>query len=557
MNNVNSTVVSCQQDNAFDEGVVTMQGRESSRSRALYEALALALFGVVASYLVVSFGVAQRLISMTEKGQQIGFMDVAAVLLILLSCLFVFVVRRCWVLWRRLQQQAAFVESIDPQSLHDSLTRLPNRRMAIERLQTELSRGMRDGSEVAVQTIDLDRFRQLNDVLGHDIGDELLKVCAARLAMTIRDMDMLARIGSDRFVVIQPGVRDRESTTILSARLVRAMDEVCVIKGQTIDVSISVGAALSSPTEREPAELLRVADIALNRAKADGGGAYSFFETDMDIRLQDKRLMEQELREAIKADALVLFYQPLFDVNSRRLIGFEALLRWHHDRRGSVSPADFIPLAEETGLIIGLGDWVLERAVLDALRWEGNGKIAVNLSPVQFRDRSLPAKVASVIKRSGFPANRLELEITEGVLIEDADTALNMLVELKALGVRISMDDFGTGYSSLSYLKRFPFDKIKIDRSFVSQLQSGSEDAAIVRAILAMGHSLGMIATAEGVESAEQLSYLLDEGCDEAQGFLLGRPMPFSNALALTRAEASAVGTLAANDFHHGKCAKL
>ncbi|ASJ76686.1 putative signaling protein [Granulosicoccus antarcticus IMCC3135] len=243
--------------------------------------------------------------------------------------------------------------------------------------------------------------------------------------------------------------------------------------------------------------------------------------------------MEQDLRTAIKTRALALHYQPLFTIQDQKILGFEALLRWRHAERGYISPTEFIPLAEETGMIFGLGEWVLEQACADALAWGGGRKIAVNLSSIQFRDPNLPATIGAIIKRSGLPADRLELEVNAGVLIEDTDAVMGMLVEIRALGVRISMDDFGTGFSSLSSLKRFPFDKIKIGRAFVSQLLADNEDGVTVKAILALGHSMGMVASAEGVESAEQFDYLHLEGCDEAQGFLLGRPMPFEYALAL------------------------
>lgn len=500
----------------------------------------------------------EQMMAFVTRFTGVNVAELAAVLMVTSLVFLVFSYRRIVDINIEQAKRTQIEVTIDHLAMHDPMTGLPNRILAKSRLQTELSRALREGSQVVVHAIDIDRFKQINEVLGHEAGEDLLKIFSRRISDTIRDMDTLARLGADKFVLLQPCVHGSQAAVSMAKRLLAVMDDTLHINGQELKVSISVGIVLSSASNSNAAELLRNADIALNRAQVAGGARYCFYETEMDKHLQDKRLMEEDLREAIRLNMLSLYYQPLFDVNSRRLLGFEALLRWNHAQRGFVSPSEFIPLAEETGLIIGLGDWVLERAMQDAMSWEGEGKIAVNLSPVQFRDKTLPEKVATLIERTGFPPHRLELEITEGVLIEDADVALGMLLELKALGVRISMDDFGTGYSSLSYLKMFPFDKIKIDRSFVSHLEFNSEDAAIVKAILAMGHSLGMIATAEGVESAEQLNYLFAEGCDEAQGFLLGRPMPFEHALALSRSSLAEVPVLAepaiaANDYNYAK----
>lgn len=503
------------------------------RNGVLRDVLWLIVFVAVGTGLSVRYSLMTHLQVLLEQHESIAWLEGASFLIVLLLGSLAFMVRRLYVLQARLSEKPVVYAPAETGELKDAVTDLPGRQLWKRRLEQELSRGIREGTQVAVIAVDLDRFKQVNDIFGQDVGDELLRVMAGRLTGVVRDMDTLLRMGADEFLIIQPGLEGHEGSVSLAKRLIASTIESLQVGEHQIPMSISIGIALSSGDNRDCEKLLQRANIALGRAKAGGGSVYRFYEAEMDLQLQLRQRMEQDLRKAIDKGALALHYQPLFNVTDQRLLGFEALLRWQHAEHGFISPADFIPLAEETGLIMGIGEWVLEQACKDALCWAGDRKIAVNLSPIQFRDPELPSKIAAIIQRTGLPPERLELEITEGVLIEDADTALAMLVELKSLGVRISMDDFGTGYSSLSYLKRFPFDKIKIDRSFVSQLVIGSEDAAIVRAILAMGHSLGMIATAEGVESAEQFDYLQLEGCDEAQGFLLGRPMPFEYALAL------------------------
>jgi len=528
----------------------------SSGNSVAFDAIVLAAFVFLVGLLAIKFDILEALVEWSSAHEEYEVDEIITVLMVSSIGLLLFTFRRLLELRDEVKRRRFAEDSVNHIAMYDRLTGLPNRIMAKQQLARELARASRDGSDVAVLVIDLDRFKPVNDVFGLETGDELLRVFAERMSSKIRDMDTLARFGADEFIVIQPGVVDSDSALKLAARLVEAMSLPLKVNAHVIDSSISVGVAISSDCQYDSAEMLRSADIAVHRAKSEGGAAYRFFETDMHVKLQDRQSMEQDLRRAIESDALTLHYQPLFNVNTKELLGFEALLRWHDPVRGNVSPVDFIPIAEETGLIVGLGNWVLETACRDALQWPGERKIAVNLSPVQFRDPELPRKVSAILDRTGLPPERLELEITEGVLIEDAEAALKLLMELKGLGVRISMDDFGTGYSSLSYLKLFPFDKIKIDRSFVSHLESGSEDAVIVKAILAMGHSLGMIATAEGVESDEQLTYLHDEGCDEAQGFLLGRPMPFDQAHDLSQASASlndALSSIAANDFQHMK----
>lgn len=538
-----------------NSGVVSGIKRDrNSRRRIAIDTIALAAFVLLVGLVAIKFDALEALVEWSSAHEEYEVDELFTVLIVLSFGLLLFTSRRMLELREEVALRRVAENNVNQIAMFDPITELPNRIMAKQQLVKELARGARDGSDVAVLIIDLDRFKPVNDVFGFETGDELLRVFAKRMNCKIRDMDTLARFGADEFIVIQPGVVGADSALALATRLVDSVSLPLDVHGHSIATSMSIGVAISSECKNDSAELLRRADIALHKAKTDGGAAYRFFESDMQVKLQDRQLMERDLRLAIDTNSLHLHYQPLFNVISNELLGFEALLRWHHPERGNVSPVDFIPVAEETGIIIGLGDWVLESACRDALKWPGENKIAVNLSPVQFRDPDLPKKVAAILARTGLPPERLELEVTEGVLIDDSDSALCLLMELKGLGVRISMDDFGTGYSSLSYLKLFPFDKIKIDRSFVSHLESGSEDAAIVRAILAMGHSLGMIATAEGVESDEQLRYLHDEGCDEAQGFLLGRPMPFDQALELSQASVSlddSLPTKAANDYQH------
>lgn len=526
-------------------------------NRTKLDSILLLAFVVITGLLAIRFDALEALVEWSSAHEAYEVDEIFTILIVSSFALLVFTARRVVELRREMSLRRHAENNASRIAMYDSLTELPNRIMANQQLDKELARVSRNDEELAVLIISLDRFKSVIDVFGYETGDELVLVSARKLSGTVREMDTLARFGSDEFMIIQAGIDNRESALLLAARLLTCISSAPLdVNEHSICASISIGVALASDCNNDADELIRSAGIAMQRAKSEGGSSYRLFESDMQTKLRDRQLLERDLRHAIKTDGLNLNYQPLFDVNTKQLLGFEALLRWHDPVHGHVSPVDFIPVAEETGLIIGLGNWVLERACLDALQWAGEKKIAVNLSPVQFRDPELAEKVSEILQKTGLPAERLELEITEGVLIEDAESALNLLVELKALGVSISMDDFGTGYSSLSYLKLFPFDKIKIDRSFVSHLESDSEDAAIVRAILAMGHSLGMVATAEGVESEEQLTYLNDEGCDEAQGFHLGRPMTFDQALALSEAAYKATSSLpqvAANDFNHNQ----
>jgi diguanylate cyclase (GGDEF)-like protein/PAS domain S-box-containing protein len=409
---------------------------------------------------------------------------------------------------------------------HDALTGLPNRVLFHERLDAALAQLRDRGATLAVHCLDLDHFKSVNDTLGHPVGDDLLRLVAGRLKDNLQDCDLVARLGGDEFAVIQMNIKHPREASDLAAKLIAALSANYDIQRHEVVIGASVGIALAPGDGTAADVLLRNADMALYRAKADGRGTSHFFEAEMDRRIQARRILELDLRKAFANGEFDLYYQPLINLHADRISGFEALLRWHHPERGMVLPGEFIALAEEIGLIGPLGEWVLRRACTEAARWPGDLKIAVNLSPAQFRTRSVVQAVLSALAYSGLPPRRLELEITETVLLGESEANIAILHQLREIGVQISMDDFGTGYSSLSYLRSFPFDKIKIDRSFVRDLAERPDCMAIIRAVAGLGTSLGISTTAEGVETHEQLERLRAEGCTEAQGFLFSPPRP-------------------------------
>ncbi|MCA1413885.1 EAL domain-containing protein [Bradyrhizobium sp. NBAIM20] len=418
---------------------------------------------------------------------------------------------------------------------HDALTSLPNRVLFHEQLEQGL-RQTKSGDQLAVLCLDLDHFKDINDSLGHPIGDALLKEVGRRLEATVGEQDTVARLGGDEFAVVQIGRSEEIAARSLAGRLVEVISAPYQIDDHQIVIGVSIGISLSPQDGSNPDELLKNADLALYRAKADGRGTYRFFETGMDARAQARRLLEMDLRAALQRDEFQVYYQPIREVASGRVVAFEALLRWNHPQRGLIAPISFIPLAEETGLIVQLGEFVLRSACADAATWPDDVDVAVNLSPVQFKSPNLIAAVTEALAISGLGARRLELEITESVLLQNSEATLTTLHELRAMGVRISLDDFGTGYSSLSYLRSFPFDKIKIDRSFVSELATREDSMAIIRAVTGLGRSLGIVTTAEGVENDAQLELLRREGCTQAQGYLFSKPRPASDvAIMLER----------------------
>ena len=423
---------------------------------------------------------------------------------------------------------------------HDGLTGLPNRILLRQRLDELLTHTRRNGDKVAVLFLDLDNFKAINDTLGHAIGDKLLKGVTKRLRSSLREEDAIARLGSDEFAIVQAGVSRPEEVSMLARRLIAAIGEPYLFDGHTIVSGASIGIAIAPGDGDDAEKLLKNADMALSRAKSEGHGTFSFFESEMDARAQARRRIEIDLREAIENGVLQPHYQPLVDLKSGQITGFEALVRWPHGERGMIPPSEFIPVAEETGLINAVGGLMLRRACMDAAQWPDEVRVAVNLSPLQFRVGNLLSVVMDALKSSGLSPKRLELEITETLLLDKSDQVLATLHALRALGVRISMDDFGTGYSSLSYLRSFPFDKIKIDRSFVRDLGSNHDAQAIVRSIISLGMGLGVTITAEGVETESELSCLRAEGCHEGQGFLFSRARPNSEITLLLRAQRDA-----------------
>lgn len=407
---------------------------------------------------------------------------------------------------------------------HDALTELPNRAFLRESLNQALREGER--ASLAVLSLDLDGFKAVNDRHGHPAGDALLITVGERLRGTVAGGDVVARFGGDEFVIIDSAFSNAGEVEELAQRLIESLSAPIAIAGEEVTVGVSIGIAFAPVDGRTPEDLLKNADAALYRAKAAGRGTFRFFEPEMDRKLQERQRLVQDLRTALNRNELQLYYQPFVMAETGVTSGCEALLRWHHPERGMISPAEFIPLAEESGLIVPIGAWVIEQACHEAAAWSGAHRVAVNISPVQFRSRDLPKVILSALTGSGLAPSRLEVEVTETVLIDDANAALDILRQIRALGVRIALDDFGTGYSSLSYLRRFPFDKIKIDRSFVQELHARHDSQVIVRAIRDMARGLGMTVTAEGVETIEQANRLRETGCEELQGFLYSRPMP-------------------------------
>jgi diguanylate cyclase (GGDEF)-like protein/PAS domain S-box-containing protein len=412
-------------------------------------------------------------------------------------------------------------------ALHDPLTDLPNRASFSERLGLALEHAAKAQESFAVLCVDLDRFKEVNDIFGHPIGDALLREISRRL-QEAADGAFIARLGGDEFSLIIADGPQPSTAEALADRLQAVVADDIESAGHLLKIGLSIGVAIFPDDGTEANTLLVNADAALYRAKAEGRGSIRFFEPDMDKRLRERRALQHDLQSAIAHHELTLNYQPQALIGGK-IIGFEALIRWRHPSRGVVQPNEFIPLAEDSGLIIPIGEWVLREACREAASWPKPLQIAVNLSPIQFRHGDLPELVHSILLETGLAANRLELEITESVLIGDFSRAVSILRRLKSLGVRIAMDDFGTGYSSLSYLQSFPFDKIKIDQTFISNLEHNLQSAAIIRAVIGLGRGLDLPVVAEGVESAGQLAFLAKELCDEVQGFLVGRPLPIDD----------------------------
>ena len=432
---------------------------------------------------------------------------------------------------RRAESQIAHM------AMHDALTDLPNRVMLRERLEEALARVNR-GEQVALFYIDLDHFKAVNDTLGHLVGDELLKAVADRLRGCVRDVDTIARLGGDEFAIIQAELTQPNDAALLAQRMQDAVKAPYMIDGNHVVIDTSVGIALAPEDGTSVEELLKNADLAAYAAKADGRGVSRFFEAEMDRRIKQRRVMELALRGALGRGEFRLHYQPIVNLQTGEITSFEALIRWQHPERGLVPPADFIPLAEDLGLIVPIGEWVLNRACVDATAWPDHIKVAVNLSPVQIVGKGLIEIVMRVLARSGLPAHRLEFEITETVLMQNTASTLATLHQLRALGIHFSMDDFGTGYSSLSYLRSFPFDKIKIDRSFVKDISDKKNALAIIKGVTSLANSLNMVTAVEGVETEEQLAHVRPLGCTEIQGYLFSRPKGIEEIAGMMQAKA-------------------
>jgi diguanylate cyclase (GGDEF)-like protein len=485
-------------------------------------------------------GVVEVYVNQTARAARIraSFAQVGAVVLFVLLATGL---AGAWHWVQRLRAQRRVEERVRYLARHDVLSGALNRASFHDALDKASWRHSQAGSSFAVLCVDLDRFKEVNDMLGHSAGDEVLRQATQRLRSVLRHGDDLARLGGDEFAVLQSDVADAADVRVLAERMVQALAEPYEVAGQRVSCGASVGAALFGVDAQQTEALMHKADLALYRAKAGGRGTFSFYDAELDTQLQQRHALVQELRQAIADEALTLHYQPLFKNDGSTLNGYEALLRWQHPTRGNVPPSEFIPLAEDSGLIETLGTWVLHRACRDAAAWPEGLSVSVNLSAAQFRNPELEAIVTKALSSSGLPASRLEVEITESLLMSNTEQVLRTLATLSAMGVRIAMDDFGTGYSSLAYLWRFPFDKVKIDRAFTQGLGQDPKVGLIVRSIISLAHSLQIRVNAEGVETSGQMQALQGQGCDELQGFLLGRPGPLASLSHLNAAPAPEV----------------
>ncbi|MGO9686363.1 MAG: putative bifunctional diguanylate cyclase/phosphodiesterase [Beijerinckiaceae bacterium] len=406
----------------------------------------------------------------------------------------------------------------------DVLSGLPNRFLFNELIHTEQARCQRKSSLFALFYVDIDHFKQINDKYGHGAGDQMIVAVTRRIAKALRTCDSIARLGGDEFAILQSDVQEPRDCAALATRIIEAMGEPFALEGAQVFSSVSIGIAIYPTNGRNRESLFRVADLALYRAKREGRNRFAFFEPKMGEELRLRQHAEDELRCAIERDELTLVYQPIMSAPNGRMVGVEALVRWQHKTQGLLTADHFISLAENRGLIVPLGAWVLRQACVDAERWP-NLYVAVNVSPVQFRQKDFVASVQRILTDTGVKPNRIELELTEGVIISDADQAEKLIIDLRALGIRMALDEFGNGYSSLIYLRRFAFDKIKIDRSFLESMEPAGESAIIVESIVKLGQALGLTVTAEGIESEDQVRFLRNLGCDELQGFYYSAPL--------------------------------
>ncbi|MCG7388413.1 EAL domain-containing protein [Pantoea sp. ACRSB] len=463
-----------------------------------------------------------------EMLRSVGPSTGIAVLVVTLLCLYM--VRRLWTSSLKLSQSMLKLGASEAQALHlafhDVLTGLPNRALVEERLTQALAQATRQEQRVALMLIDLDRFKNINDTYGHHAGDELIIAVAQRLCGLVRASDTVGRIGGDEFILVMPEVENIGQVQALAQRILDALSQPFPLFGGEVWSGASIGLVLAPKDGLDRQELVRKADIALYEAKSSGRGKYRQFERAMDESIRTRQSIAADLRAALQSyQGLAVWYQPLVDIDGKSMVGVEALLRWDHPTRGTIAPGDFIAIAEETGLIIPLGEWVLRQACLTQQRFSGL-MVAVNVSPVQFRATGFVARMVDIVRESGGDPQRIELEITEGVLIENEHEARAIIIALRDAGFRIALDDFGTGYSSLNYLSTFPVDKIKIDRSFTQSLGVAENSVAIIESVVKLGHAMGLTVTAEGVETPGQMSALADAGCNQLQGYLFSKAVP-------------------------------
>ena len=518
-------------------GVITMDAfstvqrlkartRQTLRSSAISDALIAALASATIFLLAMATDAFEEFYEFSRRHETYELDEILVMLLAAGFGCLIFAIRRMSELRREVARSMAAEREVTRMALHDSLTGLPNRRLFEDRLNTALARARRDGEMIAAFMVDLDRFKPVNDLHGHETGDRVLSAVAERIGAIIREQDSFARFGGDEFAILQQGISQPLGALRLARRLVSAMEEPFDISGTKVAVGLSAGIALCPVDAGSVSELLRRADIALFRAKASGRGSFCFFEQQMDDHLRERAALERDLALAIAQDSLEAVYQPIVDLGSGEVIGFEALARWNHSLRGPVSPETFVSVAEDSGQICALGEAILRRACRDALNWPKETLLSVNVSPLQFRNRRLAMVILNILAQEGFPPFRLEVEVTENALFENPEAAAQIIGELKAAGVCISLDDFGTGYSSIAHLRDLPFDKVKIDRSFIGALERNADGASVVRAIIVMCQSLGLPTVAEGIEDEDHRTALLKEGCVLGQGYLFGRPAP-------------------------------